>query len=125
MLSSADKFCSYVYYFARRVGYTGGTSAAAPVVAGIIGLLNDARLRAGKPVMGFMNPWLYSTGYKALTDVTGGAAKGCNGINLQTGEAVPGGGIIPWASWNGTEGWDAATGLGMPDLQALVKLAFV
>ncbi len=105
------------------MGYTGGTSAAAPVVGGLIGLLNDARLKAGKPAMGFINPWLYSTGYKALIDVTGGSAKGCNGVNLQTGETVVGGGVIPYASWNGTEGWDPGTGLGMPDLQALVKLA--
>jgi tripeptidyl-peptidase-1 len=38
----------------------GGTSCAAPVVSGIISLLNDARLLQGKSTLGFLNPWLYS-----------------------------------------------------------------
>lgn len=36
-----------------------GTSAATPTVAGMIGLANDARLTAGKPTLGFLNPWIY------------------------------------------------------------------
>jgi tripeptidyl-peptidase I len=93
------------------------------VVAGVIGLLNDARLKAGKPAMGFINPWLYSSAGSGLIDVTAGKATGCNGVNSQTGETVAGGGIIPYASWNGTEGWDPATGLGMPDFKKLMNLA--
>jgi tripeptidyl-peptidase I len=86
------------------VGYTGGTSAAAPLVAGLIALLNDARLKARKPTMGFINPWLYAGGWKGLTDITGGAAQGCAGTDLQSGLPVPGAGQIPWATWNATEG---------------------
>ncbi|KAL1868239.1 hypothetical protein VTK73DRAFT_3766 [Phialemonium thermophilum] len=108
----------YLFYAAGSVAYTGGTSAAAPVVTGIIGLLNDARLRVGAPAMGFLNPWLYGSGAKTLTDVTGGKALGCNGVNLQTGLPIEGS-VIPWASWNGTVGWDPATGLGMPDFEAM------
>jgi tripeptidyl-peptidase-1 len=37
----------------------GGTSASTPVVAGAIALLNDELLAAGKPPMGFLNPWIY------------------------------------------------------------------
>lgn len=81
---------------------SGGTSAAAPVVAGIIGLLNDARLRAGKPALGFVNPLLYAIGYTALNDITGGGSEGCTGINLQSGQPVPGASVIPYASWNST-----------------------
>ncbi|KAH8653369.1 tripeptidyl-peptidase [Xylariales sp. PMI_506] len=114
---------SYAVVVNGRSGRTGGTSAAAPVVAGIIGLLNDARLRAGKPTMGFINPWLYSLNAGVLTDVTGGSALGCTGTNIQNGQPVPGGGIIPWASWNATEGWDPATGLGLPNLQAMIRAA--
>jgi tripeptidyl-peptidase-1 len=117
---------NYLYYTGGAVSYTGGTSAAAPMVAGLIGLINDARLRAGKPVMGFINPWLYSLGVghgTGLTDVTGGAALGCTGVNLQTGQRLPTASIIPGAMWNATAGWDASTGLGMPDLLALVKRA--
>jgi tripeptidyl-peptidase-1 len=60
------------------------------VTAAIIALLNDARLRAGKPVLGFLNPWIYSSGYKGFTDITAGQSDGCNGNNTQTGAAVNG-----------------------------------
>jgi hypothetical protein len=60
------------------------------VTAAIIALLNDARLRAGKPALGFLNPWIYSSGYKGFTDITGGQSDGCNGLNTQTGSAVNG-----------------------------------
>ena len=60
------------------------------ITAAIIALLNDARLRAGKPALGFLNPWIYSSGYKGFTDITGGQSDGCNGQNTQTGSAVNG-----------------------------------
>lgn len=96
---------------------SGGTSAASPVFAGIIALLNDARLSAGKPTLGFLNPFIYYAGYKGLNDITGGKSIGCNGVNGQTGGTVPGGGVVPGAAWNCTTGWDPATGLGTPDFQ--------
>ncbi|KAJ5338606.1 hypothetical protein N7452_005334 [Penicillium brevicompactum] len=101
---------------------TGGTSAAAPTFAGIVGLLNDARLRAGKPVLGFLNPFLYSQGYKALNDIVGGHSYGCGGIDPQSNRAVNGSLIIPGAYWNATEGWDPVTGLGTPNFQKLKDL---
>lgn len=39
---------------------------------------SDALIAAGKPVLGFMNPWLYKNGYKAFTDITSGSTLGCN-----------------------------------------------
>jgi tripeptidyl-peptidase I len=99
-----------------------GTSAAAPVWAGIIALLNDARLRAGKPVLGFLNPLLY-TGGSALNDIVSGHSTGCNGVNPMTGLPEPqGAGIIPWAAWNATVGWDPVTGLGTPNFGKLRTL---
>ena len=118
----------YLFYAGGSVSYTGGTSAAAPVVAGLIGLINDVRLKAGKPVMGFINPWLYSLGNgngTGITDVTGGAAVGCTGVNLQTGRVLPGASVIPGARWDATVGWDPATGVGMPDFEALVQRALL
>lgn len=38
-----------------------GTSASTPLVASMVALLNDARLNAGLPTMGFLNPFLYQT----------------------------------------------------------------
>lgn len=71
-----------------------------PVTAAIIALLNDARLRAGMPVLGFLNPLIYLGGYKGFTDITSGQAVGCNGNNTQTGAPVPGAGVIPNAFWS-------------------------
>ncbi|EAW10825.1 S53 family peptidase [Aspergillus clavatus NRRL 1] len=101
---------------------SGGTSAACPVFAGIVGMLNDARLRAGKPTLGFLNPLLYSEGFKTFTDITAGASVGCDGTNPQSGKPVPGGGIIPYAHWNATAGWDPVTGLGVPNFLKLKEL---
>jgi hypothetical protein len=55
-----------------------GTSASGPVLAGLISLLNDARLNAGLPPMGFLNPFLYSArrnNTAAFHDVTVGSNK--------------------------------------------------
>jgi tripeptidyl-peptidase I len=119
----ADNYNSYAYYSSNTQGQTGGTSAATPVVAGLIALLNDARLRAGKPTMGFINPFIYSLKSGAIIDVTNGTATGCTGTNAQTGEELPGAGIIPWATWNNTVGWDPVTGVGMPSFPDIVKVA--
>ncbi|TGO58314.1 hypothetical protein BCON_0056g00050 [Botryotinia convoluta] len=112
----------YQVVYGGELSPSGGTSAAAPVVAGILGLLNDARFKAGKPALGFVNPLLYLLGKGALNDITGGASVGCNGVNGQTGAKVPGGAIIPYASWNATKGWDPVTGLGTPNFEKLKKL---
>ena len=37
----------------------GGTSASTPVFAAIVALVNDALLSKGRPVLGFLNPWIY------------------------------------------------------------------
>lgn len=75
----------------------GGTSASSPAFAGVISLVNDALLAEGKPVLGFLNPWIYSGGYKAFTDVTSGSSIGCNGTGFPA-----------------QAGWDAVTGWGTP-----------
>lgn len=38
-----------------------GTSFSSPIFASIIALLNDELVAAGKPTLGFLNPWLYSS----------------------------------------------------------------
>jgi tripeptidyl-peptidase-1 len=59
-----------------EVNIEGGTSAAAPTFAAIIALINDRLLAAGKPVLGFLNPWLYERASGAFTDITTGHSSG-------------------------------------------------
>lgn len=103
----------YPYFdivYGGEMSGSGGTSASSPVVAAIVGLLNDARLRAGKSVLGFLNPLLYSSeATPGFVDVTEGYSYGCRTT-------------IPGARWNATEGWDPTTGFGTPNFQELKKV---
>ncbi len=60
-----------------------GTSCATPTFSGVMSLVNGARLAAGKPALGFLNPWLYGTAAPAgaLTDIT----QGNNGFPCSAG----------------------------------------
>ena len=60
------------------------------MTASIIALINDARLRAGKPTLGFLNPLIYLFAFKGFTDITTGQTDGCNGNDTQTGAPTPG-----------------------------------
>jgi tripeptidyl-peptidase-1 len=61
-----------------------GTQLTADVqtVAGIISLVNDFRITNNRPVLGFLNPWLYALGERppgryGLQDITTGSNPGC------------------------------------------------
>jgi kumamolisin len=73
----------------------GGTSAVAPLWAGLVALLNQA---LGTPV-GFLNPAIYQIGESVFRDIT----VGNNGY------------------WSAGPGWDACTGLGSPNGTALMN----
>lgn len=89
-----------------EVQITGGTSAATPVASSIIALLNDYLVSKGKSPLGFLNPFLYKKGADGLRDITGGSIHGCGRK----------------AAFPAQKGWDAATGLGVPDLGKLMNL---
>jgi tripeptidyl-peptidase-1 len=72
-----------------------GTSAASPVVAAIFARLNAKRAEAGKPPMGYLNPWIYQNA-QAFNDVTKGINNGGVGKN----------------GFQASTGWDPATGFG-------------
>ncbi len=82
---------------------TGGTSAVAPLWAGLIARINQ---KLGKPI-GFVNPFLYKTptNSNAFRDITIGdnaAFSSSKGYKARTG-------------------WDPCTGLGSPDGAQLLK----
>ncbi|KAH8829183.1 subtilisin-like protein [Flagelloscypha sp. PMI_526] len=93
-----------VWYNTNKV-HVGGTSASSPAFAGIVALLNDVRLQAGKPPLGFLNPLIYKLKGNGFNDVTVGNAAGCGTIGF-----------------NATEGWDPVTGYGTPDFSLLKEL---
>jgi tripeptidyl-peptidase I len=84
-------------------GRVSGTSASTPLTAGIIALLNDQRLAAGKSKLGFLAPALYlGAGAKGLNDITEGSNNGCD-----------------TSGFPAKQGWDAATGWGTPRFKQL------
>ncbi|KAJ7491009.1 family S53 protease-like protein, partial [Mycena latifolia] len=78
-------------------GTVSGTEASSPIFASVIGLLNDALVAQGKPVLGFLNPWLYANP-GMFNDIKTGSNPGCN-----------------TAGFSAKAGWDPVTGLGTPN----------
>ena len=100
----------YQVIIGGRAGSVGGTSASCPAFAAMVSLLNEARLGAGEPAMGFLNPFLYANP-DAFTDVTKGSNKiGRDGSPLRYG-------------FDCAKGWDPATGLGTPKFDKLLAAA--
>lgn len=64
-----------------------GTSCSSPTFASVIALVNDRLVAAGRSKLGWLNPFLYSIGKFALTDITSGSNPGCNtnGFSATTG----------------------------------------
>ena len=84
-------------------GCLSGTSAATPVFAGMISLLNDEQVAVGKPTLGFINPMLYRGSGAIGFDVVEGNNKHqfCK------------------AGFSAGKGYDAVTGWGTPEMQQL------
>jgi tripeptidyl-peptidase-1 len=85
-----------------------GTSCASPTFSGVIALLVDKRLAAGKTSLGFLNPLIYkSLGQQTMNDITSGSSSGCL---FSSG----------WPALSG--GWDAATGWGTPNFGRMLPV---
>ena len=96
------------------------TSAASPTFAGIVSLLNSARLSEGRKPLGFLNPFIYKYGYRGLTDIVNGKSKGCTGKDIYSGLPTP---FVPDAGWSAVKGWDPVTGYGTPNFPVLLALS--
>lgn len=81
-----------------------GTSASTPVIGAILTMVNDVRLLANQPPIGFVNPSLYA-GQFLMNDITEGGNQGCG-----------------TDGFNATTGWDPVTGLGTPNFLGLLGL---
>lgn len=80
----------YRFFWIGNVTFGTGTSAATPVVAALMALLNDYRLSVGLPTLGFLNPLLYKKGFSGFNDITEGGNIGCGteGFNVSGGSII-------------------------------------
>jgi len=106
--ADADPLTGMAFYEDGQWSLTGGTSASAPIWAGLMAIANQM---AGHP-LGFINPGLYklaqsSTYTQDFHDIT----IGDNSMN-EKGVRVQG--------YTATSGWDPVTGLGSPNAAKLI-----
>lgn len=92
----------------QSIAFVGGTSAAAPLIAGVIALWGQQAHNQGLPKPGFVAPLIYATAKRnpeAFLDVTQGT------------NALFGGSCCPART-----GYDLATGWGSPMANAVAGL---
>lgn len=86
--------------FQGQTQQIGGTSWSAPVWAGFCALINEARVKANKPRLPFLNPLIYPLmGTSCFRDIKSGS----NG------------------AFNAGTGYDSVTGIGVPNVKALIQ----
>jgi kumamolisin len=97
---NADSATGYLVKLAKitQLVPVGGTSAVAPLWAGLIALINQRLATQGKQPVGLLHPHLYQTP-GAFHDITSG--------NNDVGHTLQ--------KYSAGQGWDPCTGLGTPD----------
>ncbi|KAJ6573397.1 family S53 protease-like protein [Mycena vulgaris] len=101
---------NFAIVFANETFPVSGTSASSPTFAAIIALINDRLIAAGKPVLGFLNPFIYSKASSAFTDIT---------IGHNSGFVCPADSV----AFDAAAGWDPLTGFGTPKFPELLAAA--
>jgi kumamolisin len=97
--SAADPNTGALLIFHGKPEQIGGTSWSAPIWAGFCALINEARKNAGKPLLAFLNPFLYPLmGTPAFRDIESGS----NG------------------AFHCGPGYDQVTGIGTPNVKELI-----
>jgi tripeptidyl-peptidase-1 len=89
-----------------------GTSAASPAFAGMLTLINGARLQGGSSALGFVNPALYQAPSSVFNDITSGEN------NCAAGEPNP---TCCQYGFTATTGWDPVSGLGSVNFPNLMQ----
>jgi kumamolisin len=110
--ANADAASGYKLFVGGRAALGGGTSAAAPLWAGLVALLNEQLSHAaGRPItLGFVNALLYRP------DVAAALKPIQHGDNRLKGSG-------PGVAWfQAGPGWNPCTGLGVPDGRRLLKV---
>jgi kumamolisin len=98
---NADPVTGYKIFLAGKQQVIGGTSAVAPLMAGLIALINQSLgQKTAGTTAGFLNPLLYGSAAAAFRDIT-------TGNNDIYGKLK--------GLYTAGPGWDACSGLGVPD----------
>jgi len=104
----ADPATGYQIFLNGSATTIGGTSAVAPLMAGLIALINEATTKKFHKTVGFINPLIYSaSAQSAFRDITDGN----NDINGKLRGLYSAG-----------HGWDACSGLGVANGASLLQL---
>ena len=120
-LSASAAHDAYLYYTGGQQSAVGGTSASAPVFAGIVTLLNQYQVANGlqaKAGLGNINPQLYvlaQSAPAAFHDITTGNNK-VNPCEPRASACAPGS-----IGYDAAPGYDLATGLGSVDAFNLIS----
>eukprot|EP01039_Chlorochromonas_danica_P006647 gene6647-7347_t len=101
---------SYVIVVSGQYQVVDGTSASAPAFAGMVSLVNSARVSKGLSKLGWLNPYLYRNASAFVRDITSGDNK-CTALS-QPGMTCCNEGFYA------TAGWDPVTGLGSIDFHS-------
>eukprot|EP00608_Synchroma_pusillum_P002961 CAMPEP_0198419158 /NCGR_PEP_ID=MMETSP1452-20131203/14_1 /TAXON_ID=1181717 /ORGANISM="Synchroma pusillum, Strain CCMP3072" /LENGTH=561 /DNA_ID=CAMNT_0044139281 /DNA_START=57 /DNA_END=1742 /DNA_ORIENTATION=- len=94
---------NYEVTIAGKTYLLSGTSASSPVFAGLVSLVNSARLAKGKSALGYINQAIYQYGSQFTNDVT-------SGNNLCTASKT-----CCSEGFYAAAGWDPTTGFGSVD----------
>jgi kumamolisin len=104
----ADPATGYRIFLNGVMTTIGGTSAVAPLMAGLIARINEATTKKFGKTVGFINPLIYAShGHGVFRDIT-------VGNNDITGSLR--------GMYKAGPGWDACSGLGVPNGAALQNL---
>ena len=111
---------NYVIMDKGKFATISGTSCSSPTFAAVISLLNSDRLSRGQKPLGFLNPFIYRYGARALNDITVGRSIGCLGREELEGAPYIN---ITGAGFAATRGWDPVTGMGTPNFPRLLEIS--
>jgi kumamolisin len=107
--ANADPETGYQVFLSGHSGVIGGTSAVAPLWAGLIARINQGLVKKGRPRVGFLNPVIYGSSI-----AQGGVFRDIvSGNNDNTGTLG--------GRYTAGPGWDPASGLGSPNGTKLLE----
>jgi kumamolisin len=105
---NADPVSGYQIFLDGQGQVIGGTSAVAPLMAGLIALINEATTKDIGKTVGLINPIIYAaTAQGAFRDITAGTNDNLNQLR---------------GLYTAGPGWDACSGLGVPKGASLLTL---